>query len=52
MLKPKSKCILLSELNRKRLTEEQTQKLEFIDLFANQGKFITARYKTDFKFFE
>ena len=42
----------LSGLNREKLTDEQTQEIELFDLFVNQGEYIMASVKTDFKLFE
>ena len=39
-------------LNREKLTKEQTQEIEFFDLWLNQGEFISTSFKTDFKLFE
>jgi len=42
----------ISKINRNKLTALQRDELEFLELFANQGEFITGSYKIDFELFD
>lgn len=42
----------ISKINRKKLTKTQIEEVEFLELSANQGEFITGSYKVDFELFE
>lgn len=42
----------LNKLNKRKLTQTQTEEVEFLELFANQGEFITGSLKADFELFD